>query len=42
METDNLVKRNKLYYSTLLNIDSSFRNLYPKNICKSEDIFDIY
>lgn len=38
MENNSPVKRNKLYYSTLLNIDSSFRNLYPKNICRTDNV----
>ena len=31
------MKSNKLLHSTLLNIDSSFRNLTPKNICTSNN-----
>ena len=30
------MKKNKIFKSTLLNIDSAYRNLYPKNICKSD------
>ena len=31
------MSKNKIVKSTLLNIDSSFRDLYPKNICKSDN-----
>ena len=31
------MSKNKIVKSTLLNIDSSFRDLYPKNICKSNN-----
>ena len=31
------MSKNKIVKTTLLNIDSSFRDLYPKNICKSDN-----
>jgi hypothetical protein len=31
------MSKNKILKSTLLNIDSSFRNLYPKNICRTDN-----
>lgn len=35
---NDIMKKNKIFKSTLLNIDSTYRNLYPKNICKSDSI----
>ena len=33
-----LIKSNKIYRTSLLNIDSSFRNINPKNICNTTNI----
>jgi len=34
----NLIKSNKIHRTSLINIDSSFRNINPKNICNTSNI----